>query len=306
MVFSEDRKTILIGNIYHSPNSSSENYEELIQDLTYLDPLAKEAKTRPKSFWTYVKNQTKSREGLSPLMTERGEMTSTDTKKAQVLNSFFSSLLTNEDLSTMPDIDPVDVQEPLTKTESLISEVEKELTKMKSNKSPGPDLVHPKVLKMCAQELAMPLTKIFKKSMEEGKVPTSWKDANVTPIFKKGTKAANKGNQVIGAIRHSFSYTDKDMLTQLYKALVRGHLEYGNMVWNPINKGDQDKLEKVERRATKLVTEIRDLPYQDRLRALRYRCEHGNIMKTYKILHRLEDMAPDSGGYHSRPQYETA
>ena len=45
----------------------------------------------------------------------------------------------------MPDIDSVDVQEPLTKTESLISEVEKELTKMKSNKSPGPDLVHPKV-----------------------------------------------------------------------------------------------------------------------------------------------------------------
>jgi hypothetical protein len=84
----------------------------------------------------------------------------------------------------MPDIDSVDVQEPLTKTESLISEVEKELTKMKSDKSPGPDLVHPKVLKMCAQELAMPLTKIFKKSMKEGKVPTSWKDANVTPYLR--------------------------------------------------------------------------------------------------------------------------
>ncbi|KAK2145378.1 hypothetical protein LSH36_683g03061 [Paralvinella palmiformis] len=41
--------------------------------------IVKEAKTRPKSFWTYVKNQTKSREGLSPLMTERGDMTSTDT-----------------------------------------------------------------------------------------------------------------------------------------------------------------------------------------------------------------------------------
>jgi len=33
-------------------------------------------------------------------------------------------------------------------------------------------------------------------------------------------KAANKGNQVIGAIRCSFRYMDKDMLTQLYKALV--------------------------------------------------------------------------------------
>ena len=69
-------------------------------------------------------------------------------------------------------------------------------------------------------------------------------------------KAANKGNQVIGAIRCSFRYMDKDMLTQLYKALVRGHLEYGNTVWNPINKGDQDQLEKVQHRATKLETEI--------------------------------------------------
>ena len=43
-------------------------------------------------------------------------------------------------------------------------------------------------------------------------------------------KAANKGNQVIGAIRYLFSYMDKDMLTQLYKALVRGHLEYVNKV----------------------------------------------------------------------------
>jgi len=43
-------------------------------------------------------------------------------------------------------------------------------------------------------------------------------------------KAANKGNQVIGAIRRSFRYMEKDMFTQLYKALVRGHLEYVNKV----------------------------------------------------------------------------
>jgi len=61
------------------------------------------------------------------------------------------------------DIDLVNVQEPLTKTEFLISEVEKELTKMKTDKSPGPDLVHAKVLKMCAQALAMPLTKIHER-----------------------------------------------------------------------------------------------------------------------------------------------
>ena len=46
--------------------------------------IAKEAKSRPKSFWTYVKNQTKSREGLSPLIADNGETTETDSETAEV------------------------------------------------------------------------------------------------------------------------------------------------------------------------------------------------------------------------------
>ena len=69
-------------------------------------------------------------------------------------------------------------------------------------------------------------------------------------------RAANKGNSVTGAIRRSFRYMDKDMFSQLYKALIRGNLEYANTVWNPIKKGDADHLEKVQRRATKLVPDI--------------------------------------------------
>ena len=82
-------------------------------------------------------------------------------------------------------------------------------------------------------------------------------------------RAANKGNRVTGAIRCSFRYMDKDMFSQLYKALIRGHLEYANTVWNPIKKGDADHLEKVQRRATTLVPEIRDLPCAERLRVLK-------------------------------------
>jgi len=71
-----------------------------------------------------------------------------------------------------------------------------------------------------------------------------------------------------------------------------------------INKGDHDHLEKVQRRATKVVTEIRDLPYQDtlwvlKLPSLRYRRERGDMLQTYKILHRLEDMALDTTRGHS-------
>ena len=42
----------------------------------------------------------------------------------------------------------------------------------------------------------------------------------------------NKANSVVGAIRRSFEYLDKDSFKKLYTALVRPHLEYANAVWN--------------------------------------------------------------------------
>ena len=47
----------------------------------------------------------------------------------------------------------------------------------------------PKVLKECAEELAEPLTLLFKQSLEEGQLPQSWKEANVSLIFGKGSRS---------------------------------------------------------------------------------------------------------------------
>ena len=63
------------------------------------------------------------------------------------------------------------------------------LRKLQPDKSPGPDNIHPKVLRECAVELAGPLTKLFQTSMKEGRIPEEWKEAKVTPIFKKGTRS---------------------------------------------------------------------------------------------------------------------
>ena len=83
--------------------------------------------------------------------------------------------------------------------------------------------------------------------------------------FSKHISAtANKANRVVGAIRRSYRYIDKTMLVQLHMSLVRSHLEYANT----INKTDIDHLERIQRRATKLVPEPRKLSYPERLRQL--------------------------------------
>jgi hypothetical protein len=150
--------------------------------------IAREAKTKLKAFWKYVKSQTTTREGLSPLEKPNGELTKNDTDKAQVLNTFFVSVFTQENKELIPKLTDRKYSQPIEDLNITYMDVEKALTKLKTDKSPGPDQIHPRVLKECYRAMKIPLTLIFRKSLEEGQVPSHWKDAHVIPIHKKGRK----------------------------------------------------------------------------------------------------------------------
>ena len=66
-------------------------------------------------------------------------------------------------------------------------------------------------------------------------------------------KAVSKANQMMGLIKRSFDFLDRDIFLRLYKALVRPHLEYGNIIWHPYLKRQSVQLERVQRRATKVL-----------------------------------------------------
>ena len=78
--------------------------------------------------------------------------------------------------------------------------------------------------------------------------------------------AASKGNQVLGMIRRNITYKEKSLIIPLYKAIVRPHLEYCIQAWNPHLRKDVDMLDKIKRRATKLIPELRYLTYEERLK----------------------------------------
>ena len=69
-------------------------------------------------------------------------------------------------------------------------------------------------------------------------------------------------------IKRSFSIKDKDAILQLYKSLVRPHLEYSIQACRPHFQKDIDLLEGVQRRATKLIFDLKYKSYEERLRCL--------------------------------------
>jgi len=66
--------------------------------------------------------------------------------------------------------------------------VRKLLLKLNPHKAAGPDKIKPSVLRELADVIAPVVTLIYKASLKQGKVPDIWKEANVTPVFKKGEK----------------------------------------------------------------------------------------------------------------------
>ena len=153
---------------------------------------------KKKRFWTYIKRQRNSNTGVSSLK-DQGQLVTEPESKAELLNQQFNSAFStgveyNEEefikKCQMPPRENPTTMPPINIT---CQGVENLLTKLDPSKATGPDGISPKILKTLAKETAPILTTIFKHSLQTGCVPTEWKKANVTPVYKRGEhyKASN-------------------------------------------------------------------------------------------------------------------
>ena len=152
--------------------------------------LAFEAKKNPKAFYKYINSKKSNRESIGPLKVN-DTLVEDDQDIADNLNNFFSSVFTSEDLSNLPTLNNMKENiTPLLSVPISKSLVKDKLLKLKPLSAPGPDGVNPRILIELADELSEPLSIIFNLALTNSSVPSVWKQANVTPIFKKGTKSS--------------------------------------------------------------------------------------------------------------------
>ena len=150
--------------------------------------LAKTVKSKPKDFWRYVKSRLKSTPTIPSLTKPDGSKASTSKEKTQVLNDYFTSVFTRENLEYIPEISTYGVNDQLSYIEITPEIVRVKLGNLNPNKSPGYDLWHPYFLKELAGVIYKPLSILFKKSLKEG-AHSSWIRASITAVYKKGLKS---------------------------------------------------------------------------------------------------------------------
>ena len=153
----------------------------------YEQSLADNIRQNVKGFWRYVNSRLKTKSRVDALL-ENGALVSDDEGKATVLNTFFSSVFTVEDVSNIPVCSYTSAGPAIEDVDVSVDVVASKLSSLKPFSAPGPDGFHPRILREAAGPLSTHLSRVFRHSLDTGQLPSEWKDGDVVPIFKKGSK----------------------------------------------------------------------------------------------------------------------
>ena len=230
---------------------------------TFTETLAQKLRTNEltgSDWWKTLKSFIKPSSSISmPPLKHDNIYCYDDDEKANLLNSFFTSQTKlNDSNKTIPRPSPINVNQVLNDIEIIPSEVEDILANLQLGKANGPDGINSHVLKQCSSLLASPLCRLFNLSLRAGHFPAKWKEANVTPIFKKNDPSDPSNYRPISLLsilgkvmekivhKHVFNFLhDNSIISPLQSGFIPGDSTTNQLVdiYNSISKALDDGLE---------------------------------------------------------------
>ena len=117
-----------------------------------------------------------------------------DEQMCTVLNDYFLSIFTKDDENVLIALQMFHGTENDQLLDIVIKKdmMQKNLEELNSNKSQGPDEIHPRLLKELNSVIAKPLAKLFQNLLVQGVVLNDWRETNITALLKKGSKSASQ------------------------------------------------------------------------------------------------------------------
>ena len=179
--------------------AAAKNYKRAITQAHEASELKLVNSNNLGEFYKQVNRNSVHATGVGPLKSPAGELVLTNSGKAELLNSFFVSVCTTDN-GTLPPLPAQALAEEESTLDSVTfrtAQTKLIMKRLKNKTSSGPDGLPPILFKNLANQLAHPLTIIFNIIMQAGEVPHQWKQANVVPIFKKGSSAIPKNYRPI-------------------------------------------------------------------------------------------------------------
>ena len=191
----------------------------------YEDNLIKDVKREPKKLYKYIRSQQKVKPTVGPLISN-GHHTQTDQEAAETLQKFFKSVYVHEEAGVLPSFPDMVDKEDLTEDVVFSSDdVELMLKSLNMEKAAGPDNIPSILLNKCAEQLAVPLFKLFRKTLDEGSIPQDWKAAKIVPIHKKGTRTKAENYRPV-----SLTSQVSKVMERLIKKEILSHLTRNKLI----------------------------------------------------------------------------
>ena len=178
-----------------------------------------------RQFFAYIKQRTKSRPSIGPLKDAAGKLIKEDKDMADTLNTFFSTMFTREDTTNIPEPMGMVYGRNISTVKITTKKVREKILKLRPEAAAGPDKIGPGLLQELIDQIASPLATVFRKTLEDGSVPEDWKQANVTPIFKKGSKASPGNYRPV-----SLTSVSCKILESIIKDDIVQHLEKNRLI----------------------------------------------------------------------------